>query len=364
MRYAAVFIVVSMAAVLLTWGCGDDGGSPQSVALRITGLSASPDTVDPAGFSTITCTTAGAGGDSLAFTWDAGAGTISDSGATVTWSGPIEAGTYTVSVTVEDESGKTDSDSVQVEVREGTLLVITSNDLVAVDMSGNSFVLTPTTRDEVEVVGTRIFLAPGTIQEISHSGVQIGETPVPPEAPSRVTGFAAFYGGFVFMENWGDTLTIFSFGGDLIENVIMPEASSVNQPMRGTVVGDAMIIAETGARKLVKLDLTTREASIFKDLSVLGTWLMDIDHANGVYYIPQYDDVFAFTEQGAPQNLFHVGSGFMLRLAVVGRYVYVTDRDAGTIYKVDVTTGERETFVEGLFRPVDIEFLPVALQAP
>jgi len=279
MRYAFATIVLVLAVGLLLVGCGDDTTSPKKKVLEITGLIADPDTVDPAGLSTITCSTDNPGGGDLTYAWDAGEGTISGTGAVVTWIGPIEAGTYEVSVTVEGGNSESDSDTVLIEVRRGTLLVQTDPGVVAVDMSGDYF-LFRSGHFKIEVVGTRIFFGAGTACEIDYSGNIIRMVDRPPEGPSRVTDFAVLPdAGFAFMENWGDTITFVTPDGAFIENVVMPEASEINQGLYGVVVGNRLIISENGYHKLVEVDLTTRDASIFKDLSHLGGWLLDVDYS-------------------------------------------------------------------------------------
>jgi hypothetical protein len=363
MEWKSAILPLALATAVFFVGCGSETTGPGNRAPEITGLTAAPDTVDPAGMCSLACSTTDPDGDDLTYTWDAGQGTISGSGATVTWTGPINAGTYKVRVTVDDGSGKSDSDSVLVVVRGGTLLVQTDTEVLAVAMSGDYFTFRSTPAS-IEVLGTRIFFGPGPVSEIDHSGNVINQISRPPEAPSRVTDFAVLPdAGFAFMENSGDTITFVTSAGTFIENVVMPEASEINQAFFAVVVGNRLIISETGTHKLVQVDLTTRVASIFKDLSQLGTWVGDIDYGGGLFYMAQYEDLYDFTEAGEPEVLFSVADGFMLNLAVVGKYVYATDRHAGRIYRVDIFTGEGEVLVEGLDHPRDIEYLPAALEA-
>jgi len=358
-----VLVLLIPVFVISLQGCGDDPAGPSNGAPNITGLVADPGTVDPAGYCTVTCTATEPDGDELTYTWGSSAGTVSGSGSAVTWAGPITAGTYNVWVAVDDGQGKTDSDTVAVEVRGGTLLVRITGNVIAVSMTGDYFTLYPSSVG-IEVVGTRIFTGPYDIREIDHSGNVIGTITRPAGSPSKVTTFAAFDGGFAFLENWGDTVTFVSESGTLLENVVMPEASSVNQAIRTVAVGNKLIISETGTQKLVEADLTSHDMSIFKDMTQLDGWLLDIDYSDGSYYLNQYEDIYEFTESGEPQVLGNIPGGSMLYLAVVGKYVYATDRNAGKIYKVDIFTGESEVMVEGLPSPLDIEFLPVALEAP
>ena len=156
----AVILVIGTAAFLC--GCGDDSTGPGNRAPG-TGLEADPEVVDPTGTSDITSTATDPDGDVLSYTWSADAGTISGTGATVTWTAPLAAGSYDVSVTVDDGNGHTVSDTIEIEVRAGTLLLQSWTGLTAIGMDGSSFVL----HDSftlVEVLGTRIFInaSPGS----------------------------------------------------------------------------------------------------------------------------------------------------------------------------------------------------------
>lgn len=370
MRFRFSIVASATVALFLTMGlmfigCGDDTSSPTNDPPEITNLTADPATVEPTGITTITCTSNDPDGNELTYTWTAGAGTLSGTGATVTWRAPAGGGSYTVSVTVDDGQGGSVSDSAMVEVTGGTLLVHVRNAILGVDLSGGYFQFY-NGGGNIEVAGTRVFIGPSSVQEIDHSGNQIVWYPRPAEAPSRVTAFASLPEvGHVFMENWGDTLTFMGPTGDFIENVVMPGASDINQGMYGVVVDDKLVISETGTQELVQVDLATREASIFKDLSHLGKWLGDIDYGSGYYYmLNKRERIYKFTETDPEELVIDLPDRAMLHLAVVGTNLYATDRDAGRIYRIDTMTGTEEVFVEGLDEPRDIEFLPVELQGP
>jgi len=61
--------------------------------------------VQPAGSGPITCEASDPDGDELTYTWSVERGTISGSGATVTWTAPSELGDYYITVTVSDGRG-------------------------------------------------------------------------------------------------------------------------------------------------------------------------------------------------------------------------------------------------------------------
>lgn len=353
---------------LFVFGCGDDATGPGSTTPSISSTVADPDPVDPSGISTITCTASDRDGDDLTYTWNANEGALSGSGATVTWTAPLLAGTYEISVTVDDGEGHTASDTAEVEVRGGTLLVKTRDGLMAVGMDGSSFTLISGMYG-VEVLGTRIFIGPSSVREIDYSGQDIGG-PGRPEEVTRVTDFAMLPDGSVaFCENWTDTVFFVSASGEFLDAIELPEASSINQSMHGVIVGDDLIISETGNHKLARVDLSTHDTSVFRDLSELSGWLGDIEYLDGYFYLTQWESLHEFTETGDPVEIAHFEDGAVLGVAVVGTSAFVsrrnqTDPNQGRIYRVDLPTRNVEIFAEGFYDPYEMEYLPVGLTAP
>ncbi len=357
---AAILAIVILA---LAAGCGDDTTSPGNRAPSMTGLAADPGTVDPSGVSTISCTAGDPDGDDLTYTWDAEDGEISGSGATVTWTGPLAAGTYEVSVTVDDGEGHSALDSTEVEVRGGTLLMKTRDGLMAVDMDGSSFVLYQAFV-EVEVLDTRIFIGPNNATEIDYSGNIIGGPGQPPEV-TAVSSFTILPdGGVAYAENSTDSVFFVNPGGEFIQAVELPDASTTNQFVIGVVVGSDLIISETGSRKLARIDLATYEVSIFKDLSHLSGWLGDIEYLDGMYYLTQWESLYEFAETGDATEIAHFDQGSILGVAAVGTSAFTISRNEDRIYRVDIPTGTVEIFAEGFNEPYEIEYLPVGLTAP
>jgi hypothetical protein len=369
MKAPKIFATILIAAAfLLVTGCGDDTTSPGNRTPSITGLSADPGTVDPTGIATITCAASDPDGDDLTYDWDADGGSLSGSGASVTWTAPLLAGVYEVSVIVEDTQGHTISDAAEVEVRGGTLLMKSRGGLMAVGMDRSSFQLFDGLVG-VEVLGTRIFIGPSSAREIDYTGHDIGG-PGRPDEVTQVTEFTMLPGGGVaFCENWTDSVFFVSAGGEFQGAVGLPDASSMNQCMYGIVVGGNLIISETGSRRLACVDLATHQASIFKDLSDLTGWLGDIEYLDGMYYLTQWESLYEFTETGEPLEILHIEDGCFQGVAVVGTSAFVSARNEdepyqGLIYRVDLPTGNVETFAQGFHDPYEIEYLPVALTAP
>jgi len=117
---ASVAVVAVIAVVLVLFLVILAGKAPV-----ISGVTADPSTVGTSGDSTITCAATDGDGDPLTYVWSADTGTISGSGSSVTWTAPSAAGEYTVSVTVDDGTGRSANGSVAVTavVTTGTIEV-------------------------------------------------------------------------------------------------------------------------------------------------------------------------------------------------------------------------------------------------
>ena len=81
----------------------------------IASLQAEPGGVAPAGSCQIVCDARGSG--ELSYDWSVTAGTIDGEGATVTWTAPISAGSYNVTVVVTDGRGSETTGQVSIKVR-------------------------------------------------------------------------------------------------------------------------------------------------------------------------------------------------------------------------------------------------------
>lgn len=73
----------------------------------VTSLTAEPPKVDPGETSIITSTATDPDGNSLSYGWSATGGTISGTGASITWRAPATDGKFVVTVTVSDGEGGT-----------------------------------------------------------------------------------------------------------------------------------------------------------------------------------------------------------------------------------------------------------------
>ncbi len=82
----------------------------------IDSLTPSATTVARGESCTIICAATDPDADTLTYAWSTTGGAISGEGDTVTWTAPDTEGTYTISVTVSDDSGESASDSCTIEV--------------------------------------------------------------------------------------------------------------------------------------------------------------------------------------------------------------------------------------------------------
>jgi len=106
-----VLVLVVVATVTTIAGCKAANQAPV-----ITSLTASPPSVGSEDTSTVACVASDRDGDTLSYSWMVTGGTISGVGSTVTWVAPSMEGTFTISVTVDDGRGGTDTGTVAVPV--------------------------------------------------------------------------------------------------------------------------------------------------------------------------------------------------------------------------------------------------------
>jgi hypothetical protein len=271
-------------------------------------------------------------------------------------------GSHSISVVVSDGRGGTVTGDLTVEVVRGTLLVRTRDGLIAVDLAGNAFTFYEVPGN-VEVLGSRIFLGGGDfVWEFDHAGEIIASTRRPPEIPYTYDLVVLPDGGFAHLDSTNDQVGFMGPGGEFIRNVDYPEASPDNhQSADGIVVDDQLIASETGTNKLVRVDLVSYEATIFRDLSHLDGSLSAIDHQDGTYYLCQKSRVHRFTAEGAVTQLCELDDHNITAIALVEDRAYVVTNFGGRIHQIDTTTGESQIFLEGLDYPQDIEFIPVRL---
>ena len=112
-------------AVVVTDGRGGEVMDYVAVIVRannppaIASLTADPGWTTSSGSVEVTCTASDPDADELTYEWTATAGSISGTGAVVSWTAPQEVGTYYVTVTVADGYGGSASDSLPISAVTG-----------------------------------------------------------------------------------------------------------------------------------------------------------------------------------------------------------------------------------------------------
>jgi len=272
---------------------------------------------------------------------------------------------YYFAIRVRDEAGNWSSTS---NIAAATpypdpalrFLVGTRDGILSIDMEGTAETFITGT-NAVEIIGHRVYAGPwGTgIDEYAADGTKIRRIPIP--LGVSYLDFTALPGDrFAMMDNSSDSVHFIDDAGNLLATVGMLKApDSESQNLDGVVVGDQLIISEDGRNHLLKVDLTTYEISVFRDLSGLSGWLGAIDYSDGEYCICQSQQIYHFAETGDLEVIATLDEDLYNITAVViaGGHSFVTLNFAGAIYRVNNTTGEVTAFVEGLDYPQDLELL-------
>ena len=356
--------VIALACCCLLIACGDDNGTGPEDGNHapVIDTLASVRAVTSESAITLTCTANDPDADSLTYAWLATGGSISGSGATVTWTAPEAEGFQHISVTVTDEDGNTAADTFQIAVDnlEGTLLAKTRAGLWAVDALGNHFVFHSSNRD-VEVLGERIFLAGwDSITELDHDGNELSTV----ESDPSVSGYCTLLPdeGFAIATNNTDLVYMVGPTGAVLDSIPMPNPSVESlQNIDGIVVGNRLIISENGNNEVFAIDLTSHDVSIFRSVQDGQGWLGAIDYDGGTFYLCRSQRIHTFTEDGPLQDLCELPVDNITGITAEGHFAYVVLNFAGALYRVDRTSGEYQEMLKGLDYPQDIEYVPVKL---
>ncbi len=121
-RVVTVFCII-LICFFTFWQCSssadpDPDPAPTNNPPVITSITANPDTVGVSGSSQLSCSANDPDNNNLNYIWEASLGSISGTGANVTWIVPDSAGTYSVSCKVEDGNGGEDVDRVTIVVEQ------------------------------------------------------------------------------------------------------------------------------------------------------------------------------------------------------------------------------------------------------
>jgi hypothetical protein len=168
--------------------------------------------------------------------------------------------------------------------------------------------------------------------------------------------------GFAFISNQTDSIYFVGSDGVLDRAIEGPNPEPVSlQGVRGTVVGNNLVMAETGSSEIWQVDLATYQLSELADLAQGNDDLRDVDYDAGAYYACESYAIHKYIP-GAGETLLATLPGTNnVAICVVGRYAYVGSKRRAEVYRVDINTGAYELFLDDMTSVEDIEFVPVTL---
>lgn len=240
------------------------------------------------------------------------------------------------------------------------LLLRTRDGIMSLDSEENLEVFTEG-NNTVETLGDRVFVGRWSngIFEYDASGAEVATTPIPEDL--YYSDFTPIPGErFALTNNSNDTVYVIDSDGNLLfSDGMLEEPGSSSQMLDGVVVGNTLIICEDGTNNLMQLDCDSYDLSIFKDLTALDGWLGTIDYYRGRYYLTQSRDIYSFTATGDPVLLHEFeGDAYNLTgIVVAGGYAFVCLNFEGTLYRVNIKTGEAVQLTDALNYPQDIALL-------
>jgi hypothetical protein len=110
-KWLAGFVLITIAALLISGGCAPNT-LPVISSLSLT----TQGEINPGAIARIKCDATDPDEDELSYTWSADGGTISGSGANVSWTAPQAPGTYTISIEVDDGHDGIATDQLTITV--------------------------------------------------------------------------------------------------------------------------------------------------------------------------------------------------------------------------------------------------------
>ncbi len=175
MKAFKILGIISVAAITLGIACNEESTSPENEAPTITSLTATPDSVATGQSAVLTCLASDSEGDSLSYAWDPAGGTLSGSGATVTWTAPSTTGDYNAKVTVADGHGGAATKAVGIKVGR-----IASEMMIG---PGGGEILDPS--------GVKVTFPEGAVETLTKA--EIFETEMPYFLPPGILSQSNFY---------------------------------------------------------------------------------------------------------------------------------------------------------------------------
>ncbi len=243
------------------------------------------------------------------------------------------------------------------------LYVLTQSGILAVSTAGTPRMLIDAHYDSyaIEVRDNTLYTTSkthgGDIVAYDLQGHYLKTIPTPSQAQDYLTCVALPGERFALLDNANDKVFFIDDEGHLLATAkLRPVKDGSAQNVDGVVVGNRLIVSEDGSERVMAIDLTTYEISVFKDLSASLNSLLAITYASGKYYICGPQAVYSFTtEPGSLEKVAEIADYNITGIVVLGDTAYITVNFAGKIYKVDLMSGITTEITTDLDYPLDIE---------
>ncbi len=243
------------------------------------------------------------------------------------------------------------------------LYVLTQSGILAVSTAGSPQMLIDGHKDSyaIEVRDKTLYATSkthgGDIVAYDLQGHYVKTIPTPSQAQDYLTFVALPGERFALLDNTNDKVFFIDDEGHLLATAkLRPVKDGSAQYVDGVVVGNRLIVSEDGDERIMAIDLTTYEVSVFKDLSASLNSLLAITYASGKYYICGPQAVYSFTtEPGSLEKVAEIADYNITGIVVLGDTAYITVNFAGKIYQVDLMSGITTEITTDLDYPLDIE---------
>ena len=120
-----IFSVTLIFLIISGISCSEETPvTPSQVALHILKLKVIPDSIKVNGTCIVLCITDALEKDSITYSWTAVEGIITEFGEYIEWTAPDKEGKYQIACDIKDQTGRTDSSSVIINVQKQPLSII------------------------------------------------------------------------------------------------------------------------------------------------------------------------------------------------------------------------------------------------
>ncbi len=125
MKGRLIVFIAMISMIQLIMQCSTPSESNNN-SPKISSLTANPDSLEVKETATLTCVASDPDGDALTYKWSADAGSVNGSGPSVSWVAPDLTGQFSITCTVDDGNGSSDSESIVIKVVEPQIPIISA----------------------------------------------------------------------------------------------------------------------------------------------------------------------------------------------------------------------------------------------